>query len=424
LRTALAEQSCKAQMIAHQACPVKVVRIIARLNVGGPARHVVLLSEALSRQGYDTLLVHGSIDGGEASLEHLAASRGLRTRKIPALGRRIRPIRDLVALAALLRVLFTEAPDVVHTHTAKAGFLGRLAALLYNLTRSRASRCVVVHTFHGNVLTGYFTKPGSWLVQRVERASSMVTDCVVAISPSQRQELVEELAVATSEQTTVIPLGLNLAPYLVDRSRQSARDRLDLDPQDFVIGYIGRFVPIKALDRLVSAFAIVVRSLPGSVLVFAGDGPTRAQVEALAIELHVRDRIKFLGWTDDVAGIYAAIDVCCVSSLNEGTPVALIEAMAAQVPVVATRVGGVMDLIEDGRTGILVPPDAVDALAQALLRLASDPELRQRLGEAGRAGVTSKYAVDRLANDIHMLYQGQLHKKRRAAAERAPGAMR
>jgi glycosyltransferase involved in cell wall biosynthesis len=405
-------------MIAQRVCPVKVVRVIARLNVGGPARHVVLLNQALSRQGYDTLLVHGSIGEGEASLEDLAASSGVRTRKIRALGSRIRPVRDLTALAALVRVFLLERPDVVHTHTAKAGALGRLAALLYNMTRPRPSRCVVVHTFHGNVLTGYFTKPGSWLVQQVERISSRFTDCIVAISPVQRRELVEELGVASDEQTAVIPLGLNLAPFLADRSREAARKSLGLGREDFAIGYAGRFVAIKALDTLVRAFAIVRRSVPGAVLVLAGDGPTHGQIEALATDLHVRDRIRFLGWIDDVAAMYAALDACCLSSLNEGTPVAIIEAMAAGVPIVATRVGGVTDLIDDGRTGILVPAGTADGLAEGLLRLASDPALRDRLGKAGRVGVISKYSVDRLAGDIRSLYETQLHKKRHTAIER------
>jgi glycosyltransferase involved in cell wall biosynthesis len=405
-------------MIAHRT-RLKVVRVIARLNVGGPARHVVLLNQALDRLGYDTLLVHGTIGAGEASLEHLAADSGLRTCRIAALGSRIGPIRDLAAFAALVRVFFVERPDVVHTHTAKAGALGRTAALVYNLTRARTARCVVIHTFHGNVLTGYFSNTGSWLVQQVERAASRLTDCVVAISPTQRQELVDELRVASSDQTAVIPLGLDLAPFLIGRPRDAARARFGLAPQDFVIGYVGRFVPIKALDTLVRAFAALVPHVPGCALLLAGDGPTHAPIEALAVELGVRDRIRFSGWTDDVAGVYAAIDVCCLSSLNEGTPVAVIEAMAAGVPIVATRVGGVTDVVEDGRTGFLVPAGAPDGLARALRQLAADPDLRRRLGDAGRASVAAKYSVDRLTNAIDHVYRDQLARKGRAAVDRA-----
>jgi glycosyltransferase involved in cell wall biosynthesis len=397
---------------AHDRQPTKVVRIIARLNIGGPARHVLLLDDALTRAGYDTLLVHGSVGPEEGSFEGLAERSGLRTRKIAPLGRDVRVLGDLSAFVQLLQVIFRESPDIIHTHTAKAGTLGRIAAALYNITRRRDRRCVIVHTFHGHVLTGYFSEPASRIVRFAERLLARITDCVIAISPSQQRDLVERFNVAAASQTAIIPLGLDLGPLLTERPTSEAKRSLGLEEQHFVIGYVGRFVPIKNLEGLVRAFAVVSRHIPHGVLLLAGDGPTRPQLEALGVQLGIAERIKFVGWNQDLARLYGAIDVCCLTSLNEGTPVALIEAMAARKAVVATSVGGVVDLVEDGRTGILVPPKNVDALAAAIVRLARDPALCQRLGAAARAAVVDTFSIERLSCDIDRTYQELLRRKR------------
>jgi glycosyltransferase involved in cell wall biosynthesis len=393
--------------------PLKAIRVIARLNVGGPARHVLLLDEALRRRGYDTLLVHGSIGPGEASLEHVAAARGLRTHKIARLRRNITIFGDAVALVKLLRLVFAEGPDVIHTHTAKAGALGRIAALVYNLTCPRARRCLVVHTFHGHVLTGYFGRTGNRLVAFAERTLAARTDRIVAISPRLQDDLTTRFNVAARAKTVVIPLGLDFGPLLADAPPCAARARLGLAPEAFVIAYVGRFVAIKALDRLFHAFAAVLRHVPRARLLMAGDGPTRGALEELARRLEIDDRVTFTGWTDDVATVYAAADVCCLPSLNEGTPVAIIEAMAAKRPVVATAVGGLTDLIDDERNGLLVPPNDTAMLARALLRLAGDPELRARVAAAARASVVTRFSIERLAADIHELYGAELVRTRR-----------
>ena len=386
--------------------------MIARLNVGGPARHVLLLNDALTQKGYDTLLVHGSLGPGEASFEHLAVERGLQTCKIVSLGRRIQPARDLRAFIELVRLLFAEDPDVVHTHTAKAGALGRVAAAIYNATRQRARRCVVVHTFHGHVLTGYFASTATSLVRLAERLLARLTDCVIAISPTQERELVDRFRISSDEQTVMIPLGLDLSPLPGDISREAARRRLDVDVNAFGVGYVGRFVPVKDVETLVRAFSRVAHALPRAVLLLVGDGPTRPHVERLAEQLNVRHKVELIGWRNDLVEVYAAMNVCCLSSLNEGTPVALIEAMAAKRPVVATRVGGVIDIVEDGRTGILVEPRDPVAMADAILRLASDPAGCERMGELGRASVITRFSVDRLAQDVHSTYLAQLTRKR------------
>ncbi|HWF84378.1 MAG TPA: glycosyltransferase [Vicinamibacterales bacterium] len=397
--------------------PMKVVRVIARLNVGGPARHVVLLDRGLRARGHETLLVHGSIDPGEASLEHLAHTSHLRTLKIPDLGRSISPLSDIRAFLQLARTIFRETPDVVHTHTAKAGTLGRLAALAFNATRSRRGRCVLVHTFHGHVLSGYFGRVGNVLARLAERALGAVTDRTIAISPRQRHELVDRFRVASDARTVVVPLGLDLRP-LLDQTvdAPNLRRELGIGDADIVVGYVGRFVPIKNIALLVRAFA-AASAMPATMwLLLAGDGPLRAELESLADRCGVSDRVRFLGWMENLGALYATLDICALSSLNEGTPVAIIEAMAASKAVVATAVGGVADVVDEGRTGLLVESGDADALASALRRLAADPAERLAFGAAARREVARRFSSERLVDDIDQLYQEALAEKRSAEA--------
>jgi len=392
---------------------MKVLRIIARLNTGGPARHVVLLDRGLRARGYQTLLVHGRIDAGEGSLEHLADEARIPTLRIPNLGRRLSPLGDLRALAELVRVIFHEAPDVIHTHTAKAGALGRLAAFTFNVTRGRGRRSLVVHTFHGHVLAGYFRPAMNLLVRLAERSLAKITDRIVTISPAQRRDIVTRFRIAPERRTVIIPLGLELQPLLSQlQSQPTLRGELGLGIDDPVIGYVGRFAPIKDLPTLIEAFAIAVKDIPDAWLVMVGDGALRPELESLVQRTKLSGRVRFLGWSNDLASICATIDICALSSLNEGTPVAMIEAMAAGKAVVATNVGGVADVIEDGRTGVLVPPGDAQRLADAFVRLAKDRVARHRLGRAARDSVAARFAHERLVDDMDRLYASALAEKR------------
>ena len=393
---------------------MKIIRVIARLNVGGPARHVVLLDRGLRARGHETLLVHGSLDTGEASLEHLAVASGLRTLSVPELGRRISLLSDARAFIHLVRTIRREAPDVVHTHTAKAGTLGRLAALFFNASRPRRRRCVVIHTFHGHVLSGYFGAAGSALARIAERTLATVSDRIIAISPRQRDELVGRFHVATSEQTAVVPLGLDIQPLLEQAvEAPNLRRDLGIGGSDVVVGFVGRFVPIKNIALLIRAFAAAAQVAPNMWLVLAGDGPMRGELQALADSSGVAPRVRFLGWTEDLSALYATFDICALSSLNEGTPVAIIEAMAAARAVVATAVGGVPDIVDDGRTGILVPSGDREALTAAIVRLAGNRGERLALGAAGRLEAARRFSFERLVDDIEQLYQEALTEKRR-----------
>jgi len=391
---------------------VKIVRVIARLNIGGPARHVTLLADGLHTHGYDTSLVHGEPEPSEGSFDDLL-SGGTRSIKLSGLGRSVRPWTDLRVFAQLVRIMFHERPDIVHTHTAKAGVLGRLAAAAFNATRPRPARALVVHTFHGHVLDGYFRPSANRAVRTVERALAALSDSIVAIAPHQRDDLVERFHIAPKEKVHVVRLGLDLAPLLaIDADTPSLKAALGWGEDDVVFGYVGRLVPIKDLDLLLQAFAQVAASVPSARLAIAGEGTERGRLERLSADLELAKRVAFLGWRRDLPRLYRTFDVAVLSSRNEGTPVALIEAMAAKLPVVALRVGGVPDVVVGGRTGLLVEPRDADSLARAMIELATDAQTRQRMGIEGRSLVAKKYSVDRLVLDLDRLYRDALQRKR------------
>lgn len=391
---------------------LKVVRIIARLNIGGPARHAIILSDRLRQRGYETLLVFGAATPSEGNLEDLVSARSCRFVKVPALERSIRPWHDAQAFSAVLRLIRAERPDIVHTHTAKAGVLGRLAAFGYNTTLGRGEKCLVVHTFHGHVLRGYFGRVGSAAARVSERALANLTDRIVTISSSQRDEIVNELHVAPAHKTVVLPLGLELGELLNDPLDCSLRAEWGYGSEDIVFGYVGRFVPIKNLFMLIRAFAAVVEQIPPAKLLLVGDGECRAAMEALATRLQLKNSVRFAGWRRDLARIYGAIDIVVLASSNEGTPVALIEAMASARPVVATQVGGVADLVRNGETGLLVRPDDLRGFAAAMVRLASAASERSAMGAAGRRDVAVRFDSSRLVTDLDNMYRTALNEKR------------
>lgn len=391
---------------------LKVLRVIARLNVGGPARHVVLLNRGLELRGFDTQLVYGSVAAEEASLEHLATSGGLRVTKVEELGPRINALSDARAFVKLVGLAFSEQPDIIHTHTAKAGTLGRLAALVYNALRRRSHRALIVHTFHGHVLTGYFGEIGSRLVRLAERQLAHVSDCIITISSSQRRDICERFRIAPGYRVTMIPLGLDLSVFQSPYVGPSLREALGIPAGDVVVGYVGRFVHIKDIPTLVEAFGGALHEVPHMWLMLAGDGPTRPEIEATARRTGCFERLRFLGWTEDLPAVYASMDICALSSINEGTPVAIIEAMAAGKPVVSTNAGGVSDIVTENRTGLLTPVGDAQALAGSIVALARNPVDRAAMGRSARRAVLGRFSPERLVDDVARLYETALREKR------------
>ncbi len=376
-----------------------MLRVIARMNAGGPAYHVSLLSGLLDPGRFETLLVTGDVGPGEASLADMADDLGVRRRHVRTLGPELRPLADLRALVSLVRIARTYRPDVVHTHTAKAGMLGRLAAL------GVRPRPVIVHTYHGHVLEGYFGRAKSGFYRGLERGLARVSDRLVGVSQATVDDLVR-LRVAPPERFAVVPLGLRLERFLelAPEPRGPVREELGLEPGDVLLTFVGRLVPIKRVDRLLDAVAAARRAGAPVILAVVGDGEERAALEARAGRLPIADRVRFLGYRRDLADIVAATDIAVLTSDNEGTPVSLIEAGAGARPMIATRVGGVADVVARD-TGVLVEPDDVAGFAEAIAALAGDPERRRALGSRAREHIGERYRVPRLLERIAGLYE-------------------
>jgi glycosyltransferase involved in cell wall biosynthesis len=386
--------------------PVRVLRVIARLNIGGPARHVTILNRGLQARGFDTLLAYGDIGRGEASFENLAGEAAVPGTRISGLGRRLSVGSDLRAFAALLRLVFAFRPDVVHTHTAKAGTLGRIAAWLYNATRSRRHRSLIVHTFHGHVFHGYFGQLGSAAVRCWERGLARISDCILVLSPQQRDEIGVRFRIARPAAIHIVPLGLDLEELLA-----LAPDRL-AQRDDFVFGYVGRFAPVKNVLLLLEAFARVHADRPRTRLLMVGDGDTMADARAFVAAGRLGAAVEFAGWRRDLVDVYGSIDALVLSSVNEGTPVAVIEAMAAALPVIATSVGGVPDVVTHGVTGLLIESRSAESLETAMRHLSDSPSECRRLGLAARESVRTRFSAERLVSDIAGLYTTALGRNR------------
>jgi glycosyltransferase involved in cell wall biosynthesis len=379
--------------------------------MGGPALHVAYLSAGLQDRGYDTTLVAGSLALGEESMAGVAQRLGVPIVTVPELHREISPLRDLRAVYHLADLIHDVRPHILHTHTAKAGAIGRLAARLLGETGPP----IVVHTFHGHVLRGYFDPVRSTAFRLLERWLAKRTTALVAVSPEVRDDLVA-LGVAPREQFTVVRLGIELDRRVGDGDgevpRLDTRRVLGIPPDRFVVGWIGRMTAVKRTDDVLLAIRALRERGVDAVLCMVGDGPDRDAVERRAHELGIVRNSLFLGYQEEVASYYAAFDALILPSANEGTPVSAIESLAGGRPVVATRVGGVPDVVRDGIDGFLVEPGDVAAMAERLAALAADPPLRRRMGEAGRASVHERYSVERLLTDVDRLYRELLAKTR------------
>lgn len=400
--------------------PLRILRVIARLNVGGPARHVIYLCERMNNARFQTLLVKGSEAEGEGTMEPLARERGVRTHFIPELGREIHPFDDWVAFVKLYRLLLRERPHILHTHTAKAGALGRLAALLYRFfpptARRRSLR--VYHTFHGHVLEGYFGRWKSLLFRAVEAFLAATSTRVITLSPALREEL-SALGVAKKGRIAVVPLGLELGPFLKVGGRDgSFRSELGVPASAFLVGIVGRLVPIKDHGTFLQGARALLEGGIDAHFAVVGDGELKGALEAEAFRLGLKGRVHFAGWREDLPPLCADLDAVALTSRNEGTPVSLIEALAARRPVVATAVGGVPEIlgrssqggkgppvgVEEAERGLLIPPGAPLLLAEALRRVQGDPAGASRRAEAGRAFVRERYDVTRLVEDLTQVY--------------------
>ncbi|MFQ5658141.1 MAG: GT4 family glycosyltransferase PelF [Candidatus Methylomirabilales bacterium] len=377
---------------------IRICRVISRLNVGGPGQQCILLSAGLNGERFETVLISGQEEATEGHLRDLASGRGVTPVDIPELGRRVRIGADLIALSKLRRLFRRLRPHIVHTHASKAGTLGRLAAWLSGVP-------VTVHTFHGHVFQGYFPTPLSQLFVRIERTLARGTSRIVALSDGQRRELLA-LGIGDPDRIIAIPPGLELAPFLTCEAQRGHLRRDLALPQDApLVGIVGRLVPIKGHGTFLRAARLVAAALPSAFFLVVGDGELRPHLEADVSSLGLQDRVRFLGWCRDLPRIYADLDCLALTSQNEGVPVCLLEAMAAGVPVVATSVGGVPDLVMPGTTGFLIPPEDPQELSEAILNILRDSTRARQMSAAARRHVYPRYDAGSLLTATEKLYE-------------------
>ena len=325
---------------------------------------------------------------------------------LPSLGRSLHPVRDLLTVGALVSILRRQRPHIVETHTAKAGFVGRVAARLAGVP-------VVLHVFHGHVFYGYFGAAQTRAFIGIERLLARWTDRVITISLSQRHDIAHVYRIASPDRVVVVPLGFDLRSFAgagpADRS--AGRALLGVPSDAPLVGFVGRLTAVKNPALFCSAACRVLESVPGARFVLVGDGELRADIERQIADLGLSERVTLAGWQREMPPVYAALDALVLPSLNEGTSVTAIEAMAAGVPVVATAVGGMPDLVADERTGLLAPSGDAEALAEQIVRVLSDPAWAHSVARGGREDALARFGVDRLVRDMESLYTTLLAEK-------------
>jgi glycosyltransferase involved in cell wall biosynthesis len=386
----------------------RIVRLITRLNIGGPSIQAVSLSDRLRVHGFETVLAHGRLGPGEGDMRYLLPA-SVEAELLPELQRSISPVEDLQAARRVLRLLHRVRPSILHTHMAKAGAVGRIAAVIYNRGVAPAERIRLVHTYHGHVLEGYFSPLKTAVFIRTERALARATDRLIAISPQIQRDLLHTHRIGRDGQYAVVPLGFDLTALadLTEADRASARVSLDIASEALVVSTVGRLTAIKQHELFLEAARRIHAAEPRALFLVVGDGERRAELEQMARALGVDAQVRFVGWRRDLDVIYGATDVFALTSRNEGTPVALIESMASGVPGVSTDVGGVGDVIADSGMGRRVPDGDPDAFARAVIDLLRLPE-RGEMGARARRHVLARYGLDRLVTDIAALYRQML----------------
>jgi glycosyltransferase involved in cell wall biosynthesis len=388
--------------------PTRVVRVIARLNIGGPAIQAITLTQRLESLGYRTVLVHGREEPDEGDMNYLADELGVAPLLITSL-RRNPGWRDILALVALIRVMRRERPQVVHTHAAKAGTLGRLAALIAGL--GRGPKPILIHTFHGHSLTGYFSSRTAAVYRWIERLLASQTDVLIAVSDEVRDELVR-LGVAEPARFAVVPLGFDLRPFAIagaDRTKRGDRLRAELgiSRDEKLVTLIARLVPIKRVDRFLRVAVDLVDQRRRVHFLVVGDGVMREQLQASPEAMELDGRLTWAGFRRDIPDVCFASDAVVLTSDNEGTPVSLIEARAAGTPVVSTRVGGVTSVAHDGAAGFVVDPNDERGLAIAIRTVLDDAAITERAA-ASAASVTRDFSLDALVDRLDQLYRRAL----------------
>lgn len=380
---------------------IKILRIINRFNIGGPTYNATFLTAFLDDK-YTTKLVGGLPEEGESDSLYILEKYGVEPVLIPELKRKPSVKNDREAYKKIKEIIKEFNPDIVHTHASKAGALGRRAAASCGVP-------IIVHTFHGHVFHSYFGKTKTSLFKQIEKRLAKKSTGIIAISDLQKKELVEEHSICKSQKVEVINLGFDLQPFQEKRKhlRDEIRTELQLENNDIAIGIIGRLAPIKNHSFFLQAIEQVLTKTTKSIKVFiVGDGEERQKIEEKVEKMNQRfeNRIKMTSWVKDVGRFNAGLDIICLSSNNEGTPVSLIEAQAGNIPVVTTDVGGVKDIILENETGFIVPIGNLEMYAEKVLDLVENEEKRLKMSQNGWNFVQDKFSYQTLVKNMDNYY--------------------
>jgi glycosyltransferase involved in cell wall biosynthesis len=394
----------------------KVLRIINRFNLGGPTFNAAYLTRYMEPD-FETLLIGGSKDETEDSSEFIVNKLGIEPLIIPEMKREISFKNDKAAYNKIKQLIQEFKPDIVHTHASKAGAIGRLAA-------SKLKVPVIVHTFHGHVFHSYFGKTKTNVYKRIERHLAKKSSCIIAISEKQKQELSVDHRICHPDKIRVVPLGFDLNRFRENYAEKRIQFRSDygLTDDEIAIGIIGRLVPIKNHELFIKAIQAVQEKTTKKIRAFiVGDGEEMDNLQALATELNIpfsvgksksNNTITFTSWIKEVDVVTAGVDIVALTSKNEGTPVTLIEAQAANKPIVSTNVGGIENIVQSNKTALLSESGNVEAFAANLLQLVEDDSVRATVGQDGWEFVKEKFHYQRLVNDVSSLYLELLQQQR------------
>jgi glycosyltransferase involved in cell wall biosynthesis len=388
---------------------IKVLRIINRFNLGGPTFNAALLTRYLE-DDFETLLIGGVPDEGETDSLHILEKYDVKPIIIPELIRNPNPVSDRKAYRKIKAIIEEFKPDIVHTHASKAGVLGRKAAISCGVK-------TIVHTYHGHVFHSYFGKFKTHLIKSLERNLAKKSSGIVAISNLQKDELVKKHRICAADKVKVVPLGFDLSSFLQDNPAKRAQVRNDynIEARDVAIAIVGRLAPIKNHSFFLKVIDQLLEKGVLNIKVFiVGDGSERELIEKISNSLNKKygQKITLTSWIFDIATFNKGMDIICLTSDNEGTPVSLIEAQASGLPVISTDVGGVRDIVLDGESGFITKLDDIETYVEKLRLLVENEKLRVKFAATGRDFVTSRFNYERLAKDMSAYYRELLKKEK------------
>lgn len=380
----------------------KILRVIARLNVGGPAIHTILLTEGMNDNNFETKLVSGVISDGEGDMSYLAKDRDVNIHDFPYLQRELSPVKDWVALMKMYTLIKSYQPDIIHTHTAKAGFIGRFSAILYNTFHGKKVK--TVHTFHGHVFHSYFSALKTNIFLFLEKFLAKHTNVIITITPKQQEEILN-LGIGSKTNHTMVPLGLDLEKfYTQQRFCGFLHKTFNISPKKRLIGITARFTAIKNLTLFLKVAKKLLEEYDDIHFVLVGDGEDRPMLEDFSKELQIEEHVTFTGFLKELPLVYSDLSLFMLTSKNEGSPVSMIEAMSTGVPCIASRVGGVPDLITNEGEHLLCESENVDDFVRAAKTVLSNQNDITGITAERKESIYRLYHFKRLINDLSAIY--------------------